>query len=82
MNEQIEIPGSSEEMEAEDIEMAAVIRASNAGIGASEWESVLTLGEMRRLIELADEGFGTLVHEPEQLQSMKECVARIESKTD
>lgn len=82
MTEQIEIPGSSEELEAQDIEMEAIVRASSAGLGARKWEDVLTLGETRRLIVLADEGAGTWGHEPEQLQRMKESVAFIESKTD
>ena len=55
----LEIPGSSEAQEAEDIEMRAADRAYRAGLGASEWEAFLTGDEWRRLKILAIAGCGT-----------------------
>jgi len=70
------------EKEADDIEMDAADKAYSAGLGVGEWEAFLTLGQTRRLIELADAGFGTWAREPHQLERMKHITSHIESKTD
>lgn len=76
------MPLTGLEKEADDIEMEAADKAYSSGLGVSEWEAFLTLGQTRRLIELADAGFGTWAREPDRLAGMKEEVRYIESKTD
>lgn len=68
--------------EADKIEMRAADEAYAAGLGVGEWEAFLTLGETRRLIELAELGHGTWSREPDQLDRMKRQVRHIESKTE
>ena len=67
----IEIPGSSEACEADDIEMRAADRLYNAGFGVSEWDSFLEPEEMDRLIVLGESGFGTWASEPHSLERAK-----------
>lgn len=64
------------EKEADDIEMEAADKAYSAFLGVGEWEAFLTLGQTRRLIELAEAGFGTWAREPHRLEQMKSEVSR------
>ena len=55
------------------------IRAKIRGCG--NWEDYLTLRETRRLIELADIGYGLWATDPAKVDSMRKQVAHIDSKT-
>ena len=67
----IEIPGSSEACEADDIEMGAADCAYKAGLCFGEWEAFLTPDEVDRLILLGAPGIGTWGHEPHSLERAK-----------
>lgn len=60
-----------EQAEAERIECNAANLAYEAGLGVGEWEAFLTVEQTKRLIELAELGFGTWANEPHTLAAVK-----------
>lgn len=62
--------------EADRIENLAARRAYDIGFGASEWEAFLEPDEVKRLIDLGDQGFGTWGSEAETLARIKQIRAR------